>query len=374
MVEFGYYRGAYCVGFKEMKMDLHIEKMQAVELRAKPDESALGFGRFFTDHMFTMKYRQGTGWYDAKITKYQNFSMDPSAMVLHYGQAIFEGLKAYRGKDDQIYLFRPKANLERMNVSAERMCMATIDVDDVLRALKELIAIDKGWIPRTMGSTLYIRPSMIATEAGLGVRPAKEYLFFIILSPVGAYYPEGFNPVKIYVSDKYVRAVPGGVGHVKTAGNYAASIMAAVEAQKQGFTQVLWLDAIERRYIEEVGTMNIFFKIDGKIITPPLGGSILPGITRDSVLKLVRDWGLAVEERPIAIDEVMEANSSGHLEEIFGTGTAAVISPVGELYYQGRTITINGGKTGELSQRLFDLLQNIQYGNTPDTNGWVEAL
>jgi branched-chain amino acid aminotransferase len=324
--------------------------------------------------MFTMKYRQGTGWYDAKITKYQNFSMDPSAMVLHYGQAIFEGLKAYRGKDDQIYLFRPKANLERMNVSAERMCMATIDVDDVLRALKELIAIDKGWIPRTMGSTLYIRPSMIATEAGLGVRPAKEYLFFIILSPVGAYYPEGFNPVKIYVSDKYVRAVPGGVGHVKTAGNYAASIMAAVEAQKQGFTQVLWLDAIERRYIEEVGTMNIFFKIDGKIITPPLGGSILPGITRDSVLKLVRDWGLAVEERPIAIDEVMEANSSGHLEEIFGTGTAAVISPVGELYYQGRTITINGGKTGELSQRLFDLLQNIQYGNTPDTNGWVEAL
>ena len=355
-------------------MDLHIEKVQESELKAKPNEAKLGFGQIFTDHMFSMKYRQGKGWYDAQITRYQKFSMDPSAMVLHYGQAIFEGLKAYRGKDDQIYLFRPRANLERMNISAERMCMATIDVDDVLQALKTLITIDKDWVPKTLGSTLYIRPAMIATEAGLGVRPAKEYLFFVILSPVGAYYPEGFNPVKIYVSDTYVRAVPGGVGHVKTAGNYAASIMAAVEAQQKGYTQVLWLDALERRYVEEVGTMNIFFKIDGKIITPPLGGSILPGITRDSVIKLTRDWGLDVEERPIAIDEVIEANSSGHLEEVFGSGTAAVISPVGALYYQGQTITINSGKTGELSQRLFDVLQDIQYGNIPDSNGWVEAL
>nr|MBF0221254.1 branched-chain amino acid aminotransferase [Desulfobulbaceae bacterium] len=355
-------------------MDLHIEKAQQAELKTKPDESALGFGRYFTDHMFTMKYRQGKGWYDAKITRYKEFSMDPSAMVLHYGQAIFEGLKAYRGKDGEISLFRPKDNLQRMNVSAERMCMATINVDDVLHALKELIRIDADWVPKTMGSTLYIRPTMIASEPGLGVKPAKEYLFFIILSPVGAYYPEGFNPVKIYVSDKYVRAVPGGVGHVKTAGNYAASIMAAVEAQEEGFTQVLWLDAIERRYIEEVGTMNIFFKIDGKLITPPLSGSILPGITRDSVLTLAREWGVEVEERPIAIDEVIEANSSGHLEEVFGSGTAAVVSPVGSLYYKGQTITINGAKTGELSQRFFDVLQDIQYGNVEDRNGWVVAL
>ena len=355
-------------------MNLRIEKAQGAELKAKPDESALGFGQIFTDHMFTMRYREGEGWHDARITKYQDFSLDPSAMVLHYGQAIFEGLKAYRGKDDQIHLFRPKANLERMNVSAERMCMAPFDIDDVLKAMKELIRIDKDWVPRTTGSTLYIRPTMVATEPGLGVRPAKEYLFFIILSPVGAYYPEGFDPVKIYVSDKYVRAVPGGVGHVKTAGNYAASIMAAVEAQKAGFTQVLWLDAIERKYIEEVGTMNIFFKIDGKLITPPLGGSILPGITRDSVMKLASDWGLDVEERPITIDEVIEANSSGHLEEVFGSGTAAVVSPVGSLSYQGQTIDINGGETGELAQRLFDVLQDIQYGNVEDPNGWVEAL
>lgn len=362
---------AYGKGFE---MDVRIEKAGQSELKVKPDESSLGFGRIFTDHMFTMRFREGEGWYDAKITKYENFSLDPSAMVMHYGQAIFEGMKAYRSKDDQIYLFRPKSNLERMNVSAKRMCMALIDVDGVLDALKELVRLDQDWVPRKMGSTLYIRPTMVATEAGLGVRPAKEYLFFIILSPVGAYYPEGFNPVKIYVAEKYVRAVPGGVGHVKTAGNYAASIMAAVEAHEAGFTQVLWLDAVKRRYIEEVGTMNIFFKIDGKVITPPLGGSILPGITRDSVITLAQDWGLDVEERPIAIDEVVEANRSGHLEEVFGSGTAAVISPVGSLFYGGQTITINDGKTGELSQRFFDAMQDIQYGNVSDPHGWVVPL
>ena len=355
-------------------MEIAIEKAADSELKAKPDESALGFGQIFTDHMFVMSYSVEKGWHDATIKKYQDFSLDPSAMVLHYGQAIFEGLKAYRGRDGQIRLFRPLANLDRMNISAARMCMAQFDQDTVLSALKKLVKLDQTWVPRAKGSTLYIRPTMIASEAGLGVRPAREYLFFIILSPVGAYYPEGFNPVKIYVTDKYVRAVRGGVGHVKTAGNYAASIMAAMEAKKEGYTQVLWLDAIERRYIEEVGTMNIFFKINGQIITPPLGGSILPGITRDSVLQITRDWGMEVLERPIAIDEVMEANEKGALEEIFGTGTAAVISPVGELYYQGRAVRVNGGDTGEVAQRLYDELEAIQYGDKADPYGWVETM
>ncbi len=355
-------------------MDITIEEAGESDLKAKPDESALGFGNIFTDHMFVMPYSADKGWHDPVIKKYQNFNLDPSAMVLHYGQAIFEGLKAYRGDDNKIQLFRPQANLSRMNVSAARMCMAQIDPDLVLRALKKLVLIDQDWVPSAKGATLYIRPTMIASEAGLGVRPAQEYLFFIILSPVGAYYAEGFNPVKIFVTDKYVRAVRGGVGHVKTAGNYAASIMAAMEAKKQGYTQVLWLDAVERRYVEEVGTMNIFFKINGRIITPPLGGSILPGVTRDSVLQITKDWGMDVYERPITIDEVVEANAQGTLEEIFGTGTAAVISPVGEIYYKDQAIRINGGETGETAQRLFDELEAIQYGHKEDVYGWMESL
>jgi branched-chain amino acid aminotransferase len=318
-----------------------------------------------------MLYDESMGWHDPVIKPYENFSLSPAAMVLHYGQAIFEGLKAYRGNDDKIFLFRPQDNLKRMNVSATRMCMPEIPADLVLSAMKKLIALDKAWVPRADGATLYIRPTMIATEAGLGVRPAKQYIFFIINCPVGAYYPEGFNPVKIFVTDKYVRAVAGGVGNVKTAGNYAASIMAAVEAQKQGYTQVLWLDAVERRYIEEVGTMNIFFLIGDELITPPLTGSILPGITRDSVLRLTKDWGLKVSEKRITIDDVFAAKEQGSLQEIFGTGTAAVISPVGELNYKGRVCTINNGKTGELAQKLFDELQAIQNGYTKDPYDWV---
>jgi len=324
-----------------------------------------------TDHMFVMLFDEKIGWHDAAIKPYENFSLDPAAMILHYGQAIFEGLKAYRGKDNKIYLFRPTDNLKRMNISAARMCMPEIPVDDVLTAMKKLVAIDEDWVPKAEGATLYIRPTMIATEAGLGVRPATQYIFFIIKSPVGAYYPEGFNPVKIFVTDKYIRAVAGGVGNVKTAGNYAASIMAAVEAQKLGYTQVLWLDAIERKYIEEVGTMNIFFLINDELITPPLSGSILPGITRDSVLRLTKDWGLKVSEKRITIDEVLAANKNGSLQEIFGTGTAAVISPVGELNYKGQICTINNGKTGDLAQKLFDELQAIQNGYKKDPYNWV---
>jgi branched-chain amino acid aminotransferase len=352
-------------------MDIRVDKKASDLLKAKPDEDSLGFGQHMADHMFVMLYDQHIGWHDAAIKPYENFSLDPAAMVLHYGQEIFEGLKAYRGSDDKIFLFRPKDNLKRMNVSATRMCMPEIPIDDVFDGLKKLIALDKDWVPKADGATLYIRPTMIATEAGLGVRPAKQYIFFIINCPVGAYYPEGFNPVKIFVTDKFVRAVAGGVGNVKTGGNYAASIMAAVEAQKIGYTQVLWLDAIERKYIEEVGTMNIFFLINDELITPPLSGSILPGITRDSVLRLTKDWGLKVSEKRITIDEVLAANQKGSLQEIFGTGTAAVISPVGELNYKGQICTINKGKTGALAQKLFAELQAIQNGYKKDPYNWV---
>jgi branched-chain amino acid aminotransferase len=352
-------------------MDIRVEKTAPDLLKAKPDENSLGFGQHMTDHMFVMLYDEKIGWHDAVIKPYGDFSLDPAAMALHYGQEIFEGLKAYHGPNDKIFLFRPTDNLKRMNVSATRMCMPEIPVDIVYGAMKKLITLDKDWIPKADGATLYIRPTMIASEAGLGVRPSKQYIFFIINCPVGAYYPEGFNPVKIFVTDKYVRAVAGGVGNVKTAGNYAASIMAAVEAQKQGYTQVLWLDAIERRYIEEVGTMNIFFLIGDELITPPLTGSILPGITRDSVLRLTKDWGLKVSEKRISIDDVLSANENGNLREVFGTGTAAVISPVGEINYKDQVCIINNGKTGELSQKLFDELQAIQNGFTKDPYGWV---
>ena len=355
-------------------MEIRIERIADEARKPKPDGKSLGFGQIFTDHMLVMPYDAGQGWHDPRVTGYADFCLDPAAMVFHYGQAIFEGLKAYRGKDGQIRLFRPLANLERMNSSAARLCMPTLPIETAFEGLKALLCADADWVPSASGATLYIRPTMIATEAGLGVRPAKQYLFFIILSPVGAYYPEGFNPVKIYVTDQYVRAVPGGVGAAKAAGNYAASIKAAEEAKKEGFTQVLWLDATERRYIEEVGTMNIFFIIGDEVVTPPLSGSILPGITRDSVLQLVRDWGHKVVERPVAIDEILAASTNGSLKEAFGTGTAAVISPVGALHYQGQDCLINSGKTGALSQRLFDELQAIQYGHAADPHGWVVRL
>lgn len=351
-------------------MVVKVEKVADSEMKVKPDGNDLGFGIHFTDHMLVMSYKAGEGWHEPVIKKYGDFPMDPAAMVLHYGQAIFEGLKAYRGKDDQIFLFRPSDNLSRMNVSATRMCMPNIPVPEVLDAMKKLLDIDRDWIPGVAGSSLYIRPTMIATEAALGVRPAKEYLFFVILSPVGAYYPQGFNPVKIYVTDNYVRAVKGGVGNVKTAGNYAASIMAALEAQKKGYTQVLWLDAIERRYVEEIGTSNIFFMIDGQLITPSLSGSILPGITRDSVIKLAKTWGIEVNERPITIDEVVAAIKTGALQEVFASGTAAVISPVGALNYKGKELQVNGGQTGPVAQRLYDELQGIQFGDREDQFGW----
>ena len=350
--------------------DVALHKASADQLKAKPDQANLGFGQHFTDHMFTMRWNRQQGWHDACIEPYGPFSLDPAAMVFHYGQAIFEGMKAYRSKANEIFLFRPMDNLTRMNQSAVRMCMPRFPADRVLAALRAMIYLDRDWVPSAPGATLYIRPTMIATEPAVGLRPAEEYLFFIICCPVGAYYAEGFSPTKIYVEDRYVRSVPGGVGSAKTAGNYAASLRAQTEAHDRGYTQVLCLDAVERRYIEEVGTSNIFFVIDDELITPPLEGSILPGVTRDSVLQLARDWGWRVSERRLAIDEVIAAGESGALQESFGTGTAAVISPVGEFCYRDKHIQINGGQVGERARRLYDELQAIQFGLREAPHNW----
>ncbi|NPA48702.1 MAG: branched-chain amino acid aminotransferase [Thermodesulfobacteria bacterium] len=355
-------------------MEIKLELLPPEKRGRVPAHKNLPFGRIFTDHMFYMFYREGDGWQDACIKPYGSLCLDPAAVVFHYSQTIFEGLKAYYGVDDRIRLFRPERNMARMNRSAWRMCMPQIDETFVLKALKKLVDIEKEWIPREKGSALYIRPLMMGTETFLGVKPSSEYVFLIILSPVGAYYREGFNPVKIYVTDKYVRAAPGGVGDVKTGGNYAASLMASEEAKKLGYTQVLWLDAIERRYVEEVGTMNIFFYFEDELATPALTGTILPGITRESVIQMARDWGLRVTERRIPIEEVLEGAESGRLKECFGTGTAAVISPVGCLAYKGKEYVINEGKTGPLARRLFEELTGIQYGEKPDPYGWVQFV
>ena len=354
-----------------LKNELDVSLHKAETLKEKPDQDNLGFGQYFTDHMFVMKWNRERGWHDAEITPYNDFNLDPAAMVFHYGQAIFEGLKAYRGQDGSILMFRPQDNLERLNKSAVRMCMPRIPVDKILQAMKGLVYLDRDWIPDSEGAALYLRPTMVATEAALGLRPSDEYLFFIIKSPVGAYYSEGFNPTRIYVEETYVRAVPGGVGEAKTAGNYAASVKALTEAQHKGYTQVLWLDAIEHKYIEEVGTSNIFFVINDELVTPPLGGTILAGITRNSVLQLARDWSIKTDERRITIDEVVAAAKDGTLTEAFGAGTAAVISPVGEFCYKGKSIMVNNGETGELSQRLFDGIQALQRGMTPDPHNWL---
>ncbi len=352
-------------------LDISVTRREPDQQKSKPGLENLGFGVHFTDHMFLMKWDRENGWHDAEICPYKNFSMDPAAMVYHYGQAIFEGLKAYKGDDGQIFMFRPEDNLERMNSSALRMCMPRLPVEKVLKALKALVYLDRDWIPTADGATLYIRPTMIGIEPVLGVRPSEQYYFYVIMSPVGAYYAEGFNPTKIWVTDKYVRSVKGGVGHAKTAGNYAASLMAAQEADKAGYTQVLWLDAHEHKYIEEVGTSNIFFKIDDDLITPPLGGSILGGITRDSVIQLAKSWGVNVKEQQLSITEVIAAIEDGSLKEAFGSGTAAVISPIGELCYKNKQYVVADGKTGELSQRLFEELQAIQNGSQDDPFNWI---
>jgi branched-chain amino acid aminotransferase len=356
-------------------MEIALHPLDAAKRRPKPkDEKNLVFGRVFSDHMFMMDFKTGEGWQDPRIVPYHLLEMDPAAMVLHYGQGIFEGLKAYRWTNGKICLFRADQNRERWNRSARRMCMPEIDVAFQAKALEELLRLDKDWIPHYVGSSLYLRPTMIATEPHLGVRPASQYLYYIITGPVAAYYAEGFNPVKIYVSEEHVRTVRGGTGEAKTMANYASSLYAAEVAKKKGFTQVLWLDAVERRYIEEVGTSNIFFRIGDELVTPPLTGSILPGVTRNSVMQLAGHWGIKVSERQITIDEVIETAQSGEMKEMFATGTAAVISPVGEISYRDRMYRIGDGGVGEWAQKLYDEILGIQYGEREDVFGWVKEL
>lgn len=353
----------------EIKIEL------AKKLKPKPaDETKLGFGKTFTDHMFIMNYDTGKGWHDARIVPFQEISLSPAAMCLHYGQEVFEGLKAYRTADDHIQLFRPQENFKRLNKSNERLVIPQIDEELCLEGLKKLIEIEADWVPHIEGASLYIRPFIIATDPFLGVRPGDSYMFIIILSPSGAYYASGLNPVNIYVEKNYVRAVRGGMGFAKTGGNYAASLIGQDEAHKQNYAQVLWLDGVERKYIEEVGAMNIFFVIGDEIITPELQGSILPGITRKSSIEICKSWGYKVTERRISIDEISEAYDKGLLKEVFGTGTAAVISPVGHLKYGDKVMEINNNKIGPISQKLYDTMTGMQYGKIEDTHGWIVRI
>lgn len=352
-----------------MKQDIAF--IQREELKEKPDSASLGFGKYYSDYMFVMDYHDEIGWHDPRIIPYAPLTLDPASMVFHYGQAIFEGLKAYKNADGTIQLFRPEKNMSRLNESCERLCMPQIDEDFLLKAIKQLIFTEKDWIPEGEGQSLYIRPFIIATEAYLGVRPARQYKLLVILSPSGAYYGDQLSPVKIYVEEHYVRAVIGGVGHVKTAGNYAASLKAQEKADANGYAQILWLDAKENKYVEEVGSMNIFFKINGEVVTPKLNGSILPGVTRDSVIQLLKHWNEPVREAKISIEEIYAAHERGELEEVFGAGTAAVISPVGELNWNGRTIVINNHQIGQLSQDIYDEITGIQLGKKEDPFQWT---
>lgn len=354
-------------------MDIRVELTK--NPKAKPtDESNLGFGHVFTDHMFIMNYDKGQGWHDARIVPYAPLELSPAAMCLHYAQEVFEGLKAYRTAEGNIQLFRPEENFKRLNISNQRLVIPEVDVDFCVEALDKLVSIEKDWVPHTDGASLYIRPFIIACDPFLGVRPADSYMFIIILSPSGAYYSTGLNPVGIYVESNYVRAVKGGMGFTKTGGNYAASLIGQDEAHKQNYSQVLWLDGVEKKYIEEVGAMNIFFIIDGEVVTPELQGSILSGITRKSVLELCRSWGMKVSEKRITIQEVADAYDAGKLNEVFGTGTAAVISPVGTLKWGDKVMTINNSKIGEVSQKIYDTMTGIQYGKLEDKFNWVYKL
>lgn len=343
--------------------------------KQKPaDESSLGFGKIFSDHMFVMNYDEGQGWHDARIVPYGPFELMPAAMCLHYGQEVFEGMKAYRTTAGKIVLFRPEKNMARLNISNERLCIPKIDEEFCVEAIKKLVEIEQDWVPHAEGASLYLRPFIFATDPVIGVHPAHHLTFMVICSPSGAYYPEGIDPVKIYVEQNYVRAVKGGMGFTKTAGNYAASLKAQDESEKQGYTQVLWLDGVERKYIEEVGTMNVFFVIGDEVVTPALQGSILSGITRMSSIELLRSWGLKVTERKLSINEVSEAYDKGQLKEAFGTGTAAVISPIGELKWGDKIMKINNGEIGEISQKLYDEMTGIQWGKVEDKFGWIQEV
>lgn len=348
-------------------MEILIEKSKT--LKEKPNFNKLGFGKYFTDHMFVMDYNDKEGWHNAKITPFDYIPIHPASTVLHYGAEIFEGMKAYRTKDGY-QLFRPIENLKRMNDSAERLCLPLLDADDFIQALTTLINIDYEWIPNLPGTSLYIRPYMFGNDETLGVHAVHNAKFVIILSPVGNYYAEGLNPVKISIENQDVRAVRGGTGYAKCGGNYAASLRAGKRAEEKGFSQVLWLDGVNRKYIEEVGSMNVMFKIDGKIYTPELTGSVLPGITRKSCIEILKDWGYEVSETLISVEDLINAAENGKLEEAWGTGTAAVVSPIGHLFYDGKDHMVSDNKIGNLTQKLYDELTGIQWGTVEDKKNW----
>ena len=349
---------------------IRIERTTAPKEKPGQD-NPLVFGTIFTDHMFVMDYDEENGWHDPRVIPYQPLVLEPSCMVFHYGQEMFEGLKAYKADDGRILLFRPDKNIERANRSNRRLCIPEIPEDIFLEALKTVVKVDADWIPTRPGTALYIRPFVIATDPFLGVRPSHTYKFIIILSPVGAYYESGLDPVKIWIEDEYVRAVKGGIGEAKTGGNYVASLASQVKAHDEGYAQVLWLDGVHRKYIEEVGAMNIFFKINGTVVTPALNGSILPGVTRDSAIQLCKMWGIPVEERQISVDEVIKTAESGEMEECFGTGTAAVVSPVGELRFENEKMPISNNHIGELTQRIYDTITGIQLGRIEGPEAWA---
>ena len=352
---------------------LRIERTQHPKAKPAPGEK-LGFGRIFSDHMLIMEYDVGIGWHDARIVPYGPISMSPASTCLHYAQETFEGMKAYRTQDGRILLFRPEENFKRLNLSNERICIPPLDVAFCVESLKELVKIDKDWVPADEGASLYIRPFVIGNESRLGVKDADTYLYMVLLSPSGSYYPEGLKPVKIYVEEQFVRAVRGGVGFAKTGGNYACSMLAQHTAHEKGYAQVLWLDAVERKYIGEVGAMNIFFVIDGEVITPELDGSILAGITRKSIIELLTEKGYKVTERKISIQEVFDAADSGKLQEVFGSGTAAVISPVGELKWEDKVIRVNNNEIGPVAQYAYDTLTGMQWGRIPGPEGWLQEV
>ena len=350
-------------------MDIKFIKRE--QLKEKPDFKNLGFGKYMTDYMFVMDWNEQEGWHDATIMPYGPISTDPACVALHYAQETFEGLKAYRTENGKIQLFRPEMNAARMIRSNERLCMPAVPVEIFVEATKALVKIEKDWVPSEPDTSLYIRPFMFGSEATLGVHPANSYKFMIVCSPSGAYYAEGMNPVKILVEDELVRAAKGGTGFAKCGGNYAGAILGQKKAEAQGCAQVLWLDGVHRKYVEEVGTMNMMFKIKGEIYTAPIEGTVLPGVTRDSIIHILKDWGMKVNEASVAIDDLMKAGHEGELEEAFGTGTAAVISPVGSLLYKDDTIAINDFKTGELTQKLYDYLTGLQWGKHEDEYGWI---
>ncbi len=351
---------------------MEIKFVESQNLKAKPQPGQpLGFGHIFTDYMLVMPYDKGQGWHDPEIRPYGPIELSPAAMCLHYGQTVFEGLKAYRTADGKVQLFRPEENFKRLNNSNERLVIPELPVDMAMECLMELLKVEKDWVPSKDGESLYIRPFIFACDPFLGVKPGDQYLFMIILSPSGAYYESGLNPVNIYVENKYVRAVRGGMGYAKTGGNYAASLIGQDEAHKQNYAQVLWLDGVEQKYIEEVGAMNIFFVIDGEVVTPQLQGSILPGITRKSAIEVCKSKGIPVSERRISIQEIADAYDNGKLDEVFGTGTAAVISPVGHLKWNDKVMEINDNKIGKISQMLYDTMTGIQWGKVEDTFNWT---